>query len=99
MENGNDVDLDVLESGRGIVNGWLADTSNEQERSDRVAMLYNSGQIFDALRKMLEQKYRESKTRVRKASDNPNWAQLVVAEQKYREAIEDVYRLLPNTDH
>ena len=99
MENGREVDLDVLPRGRGVVSGWLADTNSEQERSDRVAMLYNSNQIFDALRKMLEKMYRESKTRVRKSSDNPNWAQIVVAEEKYREAIEDVYRLLPSTDH
>ena len=100
MENGNGSIPDQLPKSRGVKSLWLKDAVTEDDRKERLAQLYNNSALFDDLRNILTGLYEDSKQRARKASGSDNWATTIVAEQRYREALEDIHRLLPDTnDH
>ena len=88
---------DRLPIASGIKSLWFTNETTEDERKDRLAQLYNNSHLFDDLRDILQSLYDESKKRARNSADTHNWAMTITSEQRYRDALEDVAKLLPTT--
>lgn len=98
MEENSELRDDLPEP-RSVKSVWFKDQTTEDDRQARLAQLYNNSSLFNDIREILQSLYNESKRRTRGAEGSANWAMTICAEQKYREALEDVAKILPNTDH
>ena len=89
---------DELPRPKGIKSVWFREYDTAGARDDRLAQLYNNSPLFNDIREVLQVLYNESKTRARGAVDSNDWAMHIVAEQRYRDALEDVAKMLPKFD-
>lgn len=83
---------------RSLDNRWLLGyKDNEEEAKKYEERLYNSSELFDSLRTFIERFQRDSKARERKIGD-PNWSQLLMRENGYQQALEDLEHILPKEE-
>lgn len=94
MENNGSIP-DQLPKSTGIKSVWMSGCATEDERKNRLAELTHNLAVFDTLRDILQDMYNSSKKRSREARGSTDWATQICAEQRYRDALEDVHKILP----
>lgn len=77
-----------------LTTAWTRDCTDAEDKAQLIDLLQRSERQFDILRRLLEEKYAESRAR----QEDFNRADIkgnIVAETGYQKALRDVYRLLP----
>jgi len=80
---------------RNLHSNWFINYRDDDEEATKYEeRLNNSTEIFDSLREFIAGFQRDSKARERKISD-PNWHTLLIRENGYAQALEDLKQILP----
>jgi hypothetical protein len=87
--------VDDLPNGDGISTEWLIEDRTPEDRRKTKELLQNSTIQFRLLRKILEKKFRDRPLVSKIDLDKSNLDLRIVYNEGYREALQEIYRLLP----
>ena len=77
---------------------WLFEYRDDDEGAKKYEeRLTNSSELFDSLRAFIKSFQRDSRVREKKIGD-PNWPQLLLRENGYQQALDDLLQILPKEE-
>jgi len=93
LEDG--ADLPEEESGK-LSTAWTAGMLDPEEKAKFVEYLVHQSQLFEVLRKLVSQRYKQAGERQFDFS-NPNVKDSMLYYEGYKQALRDIHKILPNT--